>query len=106
MSVSRHSVSRLFTAVALGLGLTAVVLLGFRLAKVDAAVSARLLSNQAPTGSLTGIITATGRHLERDGVPFEARGMNYYPKDYAWDRFWISYTEAITQIVTVQLWCD
>jgi hypothetical protein len=24
--------------------------------------------------------------------------MNYYPKDYAWDRFWISYTAAITQI--------
>jgi len=44
-----------------------------------------------------GIITAVGRHLERDRVPFEARGMNYYPKDYAWDRFWISYTEALTQ---------
>ena len=29
--------------------------------------------------------------------PFEARGMNYYPKDYAWDRFWINYTEALTQ---------
>lgn len=46
----------------------------------------------------SGIITATGRHLERNGVLFEARGMNYYPKDYAWDHFWISYTTAIAQI--------
>jgi uncharacterized repeat protein (TIGR01451 family) len=50
--------------------------------------------------SSTGIITAMGRYLERDGAPFEIRGMNYYPKDYAWDRFWISYTAAITQINT------
>ncbi len=47
-----------------------------------------------------GIVTAVGTHLERDGVPFEARGMNYYPKDYAWDRFWISYTLALTQTNT------
>jgi PKD repeat protein len=44
-----------------------------------------------------GIITAAGNHLERDGVPFEGHGMNYYPKDYAWSRFWISYTLALTQ---------
>ena len=24
--------------------------------------------------------------------------MNYYPKDYAWDRFWVSYTQALPQI--------
>ncbi len=49
------------------------------------------------SGPVPGTIIAVGRHLERDGVPFEARGMNYYPKDYAWDRFWISYTLALTQ---------
>jgi hypothetical protein len=49
------------------------------------------------SGPVPGTITAVGRHLERDGVPFEARGMDYYPKDYAWDRFWISYTLALTQ---------
>ncbi len=46
---------------------------------------------------LAGIVAAVDSRLVRDGVPFEARGMNYYPKDYAWDRFWISYTVALTQ---------
>jgi len=68
------------------------------MAKVESLAAAQPPAHQALSISSTGIITAVGRHLERDGVPFEARGMNYYPKDYAWDRFWISYTEAITQI--------
>ena len=48
-------------------------------------------------GPGSGIVSVVGHHLERDGVIFEARGMNYFPKDYAWDRFWISYTLAPTQ---------
>jgi len=88
--------------VTLGLGLMAVVLLGLLVTKAESSTMARLPSNQAPAGSLssTCIITAVGRHLERDGVPFEVRGVNYYLKDFAWDRFWISYTEVITQINT------
>jgi len=100
MPTLRRSICRLSIAVMLGLGLTAVVLLGFLLTKVESSVTACPPSSQAAAGSPTGIITAVGRHLERDGVPFEVRGVNYYPKDYAWHRFWLSYTAATTQIST------
>jgi uncharacterized repeat protein (TIGR01451 family) len=100
MSTLNRALYRLSPAVALGLGLTALVLLGFLLTEAQSSAIAQTPANQTPAASLPGIITATDRHLERDGLPFEAQGMNYYPKDYAWDRFWISYTAAITQINT------
>jgi hypothetical protein len=91
------AVGKLFLALAFGLGLMAVVLVGFQPTQAKSPVAVQLPCSQAPVGSPTGIITAVGRHLERDGVPFEVRGVNYYPKDYAWDRFWISHTTAVTQ---------
>ena len=97
---SRRVLGRLFLALALGLGLTAVVLLGFLLREAESSVTACPPSNQELAGSPTGLITTVDRHLERNGAPFEVRGMNYYPKDFAWDRFWISYTTAATQIDT------
>ncbi len=100
MSFSRHAASGLLAAVALGLTLAAIMFVGHRVTEVDAAVPPRLLSNQALEGSLAGIIRTNGHRLERDGEPFEARGMNYYPKDHAWDRFWADYAEATSQIDT------
>lgn len=98
MPALRRALIRSFSALVLGLGLAVAVLLGARLAKVESSVVALIPSNLAPAGSPTGVITAAGRHLERYSVSFEVRGMNYYPKDYAWERFWIGYTAAITQI--------
>ena len=96
MITSRRGPSRLFLALASGLGLIEAVLLGLLLTKAGSALMAWAPSDQALAGSPSSdMITAVGRHRKRNGVPFEVRGMNYYPKDYAWDRFWISYTAAL-----------
>jgi hypothetical protein len=74
-------------ALMMGLGFAFIVIVGMPLTQVH--------SSTPP-----GLVTAEGRYLVRNGTPFEVRGMNYYPKDYAWDRFWTSHTVAITQINT------
>lgn len=88
MELSPRAVSRILIALIIGTGF-AFLLIGSLLP-----IQAR--QSVAPPG----LVTADGRRLMRDGAPFEVRGMNYYSKDYAWDRFWISYTTAITQINT------
>lgn len=59
-----------------------------------------LLLNPAQSAELSGFITVEGHDLVRNGVRFEAHGINYYPKDLAWDRFWTNYADpaASTQI--------
>lgn len=57
-------------------------------------------SRWAALGKQPGIIYPVGPRLGRDGRPFEARGMNFYPKDYGWEHFWMSYTLALTQTTT------
>ncbi len=108
---------RLVVAIALGLILVSLLMVGLRQVQdVQAQVHSIPQLTPAPIFPFddsnpgvaadtnraalrsSGVVTAVNRHLERDGAPFEARGMNYYPKDYAWDRFWISYTAATTQI--------
>jgi hypothetical protein len=84
---STRSVRHAFYAVVVGLGLAFAVI-------------ASLTPTLAQPAPPPGLITVQGRQLVQNGVPLEVRGMNYYPKDFAWDRFWISYTEAITQIDT------
>lgn len=61
-------------------------------------ITISLLPNPAQSATPPGFITVEGRYLVRNGVRFEVRGMNYYPKDFAWDRFWLNYTAASTQI--------
>ena len=100
MSISNRVLYKLSSAVTLGLGLAAAVLLGFLLTEAKSLATVHPLATWAQAESHPGLITAVGRHLERDGVPFEVRGMNYYPKDYAWDRFWVSYTQTLPQITT------
>lgn len=51
-----------------------------------------------PGAAAPGLVSVAGTRLQRAGQRFEIRGMNYYPKDYAWDRFWTSYTTATLQI--------
>jgi endo-1,4-beta-mannosidase len=46
----------------------------------------------------TNFVTIEGNQLILNGQPFKMRGVNYYSKDHAWDDFWISYTQAITDI--------
>jgi nitrous oxidase accessory protein NosD len=98
MPTPTRSLYRLSIAFMLGLGLTAIVLLGLLATRAQSSAMGPPLSSHTKTEYSTGIITAVGRHLERDGVPFKVRGVNYYPKDYGWERFWISYTEALPQI--------
>ncbi len=91
---------------AIGFTLVAILALTFNLTQSAHAqnhlVSLRQVDSvdRTTTDALasSSIITVEGRHLTRDGIPFEVHGVNYYPKDHAWDRFWISYTTAITQI--------
>lgn len=52
------------------------------------------LNAQAPSG----LVTANGRYLMRSGIRFELHGENYYPKDYAWNKFWTNYITATAQI--------
>jgi hypothetical protein len=42
------------------------------------------------------LIRAVGRHFLRNGSHFEVHGMNYYPKDFAWEQFWTSYSTSPT----------
>lgn len=70
-------------ALILGVGAVCVVIAGLRNARAAAT-------------ALPGLITAQGRYLVRDGARFEVKGVNYYPKDYAWDRFWTSYKSDTT----------
>jgi hypothetical protein len=84
---SPWALSKICLALVMGLGLAIIVIVGMPLTQVH--------SSTPP-----GLVIAEGHYLVRNGTPFEVRGMNYYPKDYAWDRFWISYTTAITQINT------
>ena len=67
MRISNCALSRLASAVALGLSLAAVVLLGFRMAKVESLAAAQLPAHQALSISSTGIITAVGRRAPDDG---------------------------------------
>lgn len=82
---SSRALSRICLALVLGLGFVFTAVIG-------------LLPIQAQSAASSGLVIAQGRYFVRNGVPFEVRGMNYYPKDFAWDRFWISYTLASTQI--------
>lgn len=87
MKYSPRAIGRICFALTIGLGFAFIMIGG-------------LLPSQAQSGTPPGLVTAQGRYLVRNGTPFEVRGMNYYPKDYAWDRFWTSYTTAITQTDT------
>lgn len=43
-------------------------------------------------------------HIYCAGKLFEVKGMNYYPKDYAWDRFWPNYkTSTVSTQVNTEL---
>lgn len=53
---------------------------------------------QAQPSRPAGLVRAEGRALVRDGEPFVVRGVNYYPKDHAWRRFWLDYAAAATAI--------
>lgn len=55
---------------------------------------------QPESPSPPGIVVTSGRDLMQHGSRFEVRGMNYYPKDYAWDWFWVNYVTATAQITT------
>jgi len=78
----------------LGLGLCLVMVAGLG-AEFLAIASARVRADSAPW---PGLVTTQGRSLVRDGARFELRGMNYSPKDHAWDRFWRNYETAAAQI--------
>lgn len=80
-----HRISKICFALVLGLGLIFIAM-------------ASLVSVQAQTVATSSLVTVQDRNFVRNGTPFSVRGMNYYPKDFAWDRFWLSYTLAITQI--------
>jgi hypothetical protein len=41
------------------------------------------------------IVTASGAALVLDGAPFEIHGINYYPRDTPWDKFWANYDPAV-----------
>src|SRR6185436_15391663 len=98
-------------ALALGLGLALTLVAGVqtyaqsfafiqdvRLINLEHRVTAR---NQLVTAS--GIITTQGNYLLLNGTHFEVRGVNYYPKDYAWDKFWENYTTTATSPFATQV---
>lgn len=85
MIFSQRVLSRISFALVTGLGF----------AFISVAI---MLPIEAQSAASLSLVTANGRHLVRNGAPFEVRGMNYYPKDFAWDRFWLNYTVASAQI--------
>jgi len=44
-----------------------------------------------------GLVTVSDKNLMRNGSRFVAKGMNYYPKDFAW-KFWKNYNNCDDQI--------
>jgi len=36
-------------------------------------------------------------HLTLNGHPYYVAGINYYPQDMAWDRFWSGYSQTVTE---------
>ncbi|GIK41456.1 MAG: hypothetical protein BroJett011_52890 [Chloroflexota bacterium] len=81
--LSAQNLSRVCIALAAGLGAVLIV-------------SASLASGLAQSTELPNLITREGRFLVRNGARFEVRGMNYYPKDFAWDKFWTNYSNPAT----------
>ncbi len=51
----------------------------------------------ATSAKAQSYVQVQGKSLVRDGEVFEIRGVNYYPKDYAWI-MWENYSEASGQI--------
>jgi len=47
---------------------------------------------------LRDFVRADGRSLIRGNTRFDIHGVNYYPKDFAWDHFWINYPSILPQI--------
>lgn len=41
-------------------------------------------------------VTASGTHLIVQGQPYMVNGINYYPKDTPWDKFWPNYNGNLT----------
>lgn len=64
------------------------------------AIGAGLAAAAVPIPTVAGVVTPAGRHLMKDGVRFVVRGMNYYPRDHTWSRFWPQYWSAKDQIAT------
>ncbi len=77
--LSAQTLSRVSIALVAGLGAALIV-------------SASLASTLAQSTALPNLITTEGRFLVRNSARFEVRGMNYYPKDFAWDKFWTNYS--------------
>ncbi|MCB0166637.1 MAG: hypothetical protein KDI79_20580 [Anaerolineae bacterium] len=75
--------SKKFYILVVTLGVTCIAVIGFWPPQVKSA---------APPG----LVTIEGSLLVRHGRPFEVRGVNYYPKDFAWDKFWTSYKDPVT----------
>ena len=43
-----------------------------------------------------GFVTRDGSRLLLDGQPFQIAGVDYYPRDTPWDKFWAGYSSAET----------
>ncbi|HEX5690956.1 MAG TPA: cellulase family glycosylhydrolase, partial [Roseiflexaceae bacterium] len=49
-----------------------------------------------PPPARKGFVTVEGKQLMLDGRPFPVAGLNYYPRNTPWDRFWANYSTAET----------
>jgi hypothetical protein len=45
----------------------------------------------AQAAAPAGFVRRAGAGLALDGKPYHVAGINYYPRDTAWDRFWLNY---------------
>ena len=82
-------------------GILAAVMLLYSLSKAAPPTSGEASPKASPSNTsafATSFITVEGSQFKLNGQPFKMRGVNYYAKDYSWDHFWISYTQAITDI--------
>lgn len=44
-----------------------------------------------------GFVRRAGTELVLDGKPYRVAGIDYYPRDTPWDRFWVNYDPAETE---------
>jgi hypothetical protein len=54
-----------------------------------------LIGPGAPPVPASGFVRARGEHLEIDGERFVPAGINYYPAETPWDRFWPEYDPEV-----------
>ncbi len=58
----------------------------------------------AANANAANMVMTNGRFLVRNNQSFTVKGMNYYPQNHAWERFWLDYEEtAVSEQINTEL---